>query len=136
MAGNARKSGNPGSITITEFARPGAIDWVAIAAILTLYGAGVATPWIVPGSKAWDLLKELFPGGPEQFFWIMRNVVKWLALVHAFEAVLFDQIRMRKHGVPRWSALWWKWEISCFVEGIGAWKRIGKVIAQKQLKRN
>ncbi len=138
MANSARKGGNSGAVKITEYATPTLIDSLAIGGMLALYGAGVASPWVVPGSDIWSVLTQYFPGGPERFLWITQNVVKWLALTHAVETILFDQLRMRKHGVPRFSALWWKWEISVFIEGIGAWRRIGNVIAQKkkqQLKR-
>lgn len=87
--------------------------------MLTLYGAGVASPYIVPGSKLWALLEDYVPGGASRVLWIARNIVPWLALAHALESVLFDQLRMRKYGVPRWSLLWWKWELSCFIEGVG-----------------
>lgn len=123
-------------VTITKYAPPKLADWIAISGILALYGSGVAAPWISPDTKIWDLLTQYFPGGPARFLWIASTIVPVLALTHALESLLFDRFRMQKHGVPRWSALWWKWEISCFVEGIGAWKRIGEVIAkQGSLKR-
>lgn len=132
MTNHSRQNADSTTTIITEFAAPGAIDWIAISGMLSLYGSGLAAPYITPGSKIWDLLLEHAPFSPNRLVWVARTVVPLLALVHAFEAVLFDQLRMRRHGVRRWSALWWKWEFSCFVEGVGAWVRIGKVIAEKE----
>ncbi|KAJ4163563.1 hypothetical protein LMH87_005284 [Akanthomyces muscarius] len=120
-------------VQITEYVWPRATgEWLAGGGTLALYAAGLASRWVVPGSALWDLLAQYFPGGPDAFLWITRNVVFWLAAAHAAEVLLFDQLRLRRHGVPRWSALWFKWQLSVFIEGIGAWGRIGKVIAAKQ----
>lgn len=80
----------------------------------------------------WNLLTQYFPGDPEWVVWIGRTLVPLLALAHAGEVVMFDQLRLRRHGVRRWSRVWWMWEISCAVEGIRAWKRIDGVIADKK----
>lgn len=132
MAGNSRKGSNSGAMKITEFAAPAPVDCLVIGGMLVLYGAGAISPWVVPGSDIWKTLTEYFPGGPERFLWITQNIVKWLAITHAVETLLFDQLRLRKYGVPRFSALWWKWEVSVFIEGIGAWKRIGQLVSQKK----
>ncbi|TQV97039.1 hypothetical protein IF1G_04279 [Cordyceps javanica] len=120
-------------VQITEYVWPRATgEWLAAGGTLALYAAGVASRWAVPGSGLWALLERYFPGGPEAFLWVARNVVFWLAAAHAAEVLLFDRLRLRRHGVPRWSAVWWKWSLSVFVEGIGAWGRVGRVIAEKQ----
>lgn len=123
----------PPAVRITDFAAPKPGDYIAISAILFLYGAGVASAsgHLAPGTPIWDLAERILPGSAERILWAARNISPWLALVHGFEALLFDQLRMKAHGVPRFSALWWKWEIACFIEGLGAWKRIGGVIAKK-----
>ncbi|CEJ82948.1 hypothetical protein VHEMI02986 [[Torrubiella] hemipterigena] len=122
------------ALRITEFAAPKTPDCIAIGAILFLYGAGVASAsgHFAPGTALWETAERLLPGSAEKLLWVAQKIVPWLALVHGIEAVLFDQLRMKAYGVPRFSALWWKWEISCFIEGLGSWKRIGKVIADKQ----
>ncbi|ATY59690.1 hypothetical protein A9K55_003447 [Cordyceps militaris] len=120
-------------VTITEYVWPRAVpEWLGGGGILALYAVGIASRWAVPGSSLHALLERSFPGGADTFVWIAHNVVFWLAAAHAVEVLLFDSLRLRRHGVPRWSALWWKWELSVFIEGIGAWGRIGKVIQEKQ----
>lgn len=133
MTSHRRNNVNTGAITITEYATPSPLDWFAIGCMLALFGSGAASPWIIPGSQIWKLLTQYFPGGAEQALWMARTLVPLLALAHAGEVVLFDQLRMQRHGVRRWSRVWWMWEISCAVEGIRAWKRIDRVVKHKKM---
>lgn len=126
------KKSTPKTIRITEFTGPNALEFFIGSNIVALYAAGLVAPYIVPGTQAWDLLKEYSPVEPAKALWYITVIAAVTAAAHLFEALLFDQLRMRKYGVPRLSGLWWKWEISCFIEGIGAWKRIGKAIAIKE----
>ncbi|KAF3491701.1 uncharacterized protein GIQ15_01218 [Arthroderma uncinatum] len=132
MKNHRRNNVNASAITVTEYTMPSPLDWFQIVFILALYGSGVASAWITPGDNAWNLLTQYFPGGPEWGLWFIRTLVSLVALAHALEVVLFDQWRMQKHGVRRWSTLWWMWEISCFVEGVRTWNRIDKAIADKK----
>ncbi|OBT79626.1 hypothetical protein VF21_01364 [Pseudogymnoascus sp. 05NY08] len=127
---------NSSSITITEYTMPSPLDWFAIGCMLALFGTGVASPWITPGDQIWNLLTQYFPGGPEWVVWIGQTLVPLLALAHVAEVAMFDHLRMRRHGVRRWSRVWWMWEISCAVEGIRAWKRIDRMIAHKMEKQS
>ncbi|EFQ99304.1 hypothetical protein MGYG_02316 [Nannizzia gypsea CBS 118893] len=132
MESNRRKKSNASAVIITEYAMPSPLDWFQIGFILALYVAWIASAWVTPGDATWNLLARYFPGGAEWGLWVVRTGVSLVALAHAFEVVLFDQLRMRRHGVRRWSALWWTWEISCFMEGIRVWNRIDRVIASKK----
>lgn len=127
-----RNNANTSTITITEYATPSPLDWINIICMLALFSSAVASHCITPGDQIWNLLTQYIPGGPERVLWIARTLVPLLALAHAAETVLFDRLRMQRHGVMRWSGLWWKWEISCFVEGIRVWKRIDKVVAHEK----
>ncbi|OAA73370.1 hypothetical protein ISF_00271 [Cordyceps fumosorosea ARSEF 2679] len=120
-------------VKITEYVGPTAVgERIAAAVILAAYAAGIASRWAVPGSTLWGLLENHAPGGAENAVRIARYGALLLAAAHGAEVLLFDQLRMRKHGVPRWSGVWWQWQLSVFVEGMGAWARIGKLIAKKQ----
>jgi hypothetical protein len=132
MNSHRRNNVNTSAIAITEYAMPSPLDWFAIGCMLALFGTGVASPWITPGNHIWNLLTQYFPGGAEWVVWIGRTLVPLLALAHAGEVVMFDQLRMRRYGVRRGSRIWWMWEISCAVEGIRAWKRVDGVIAHKK----
>lgn len=123
------------AVQVTEFIWPRATgEWVAASGTLALYLTGLVAPsLVVPGSAAWDLLADYFPGGgPSTFLWLVKRLFYIIAAAHAGEMILFDLLRLRKHGVARFSALWWKWELCVFIEGIAAWVRIGKYIARKE----
>lgn len=124
------------AVTITEYVGPrGASEKVAFVVILGLYAAGLAARTVVvPGSTAFSLLVDYFPGGPATFLRVTRGLAGGLAAVHALEALAFARLRLLSHGVPRFSKLWWQWTLSVFVEGFPVWARFGKLVAEKQLK--
>lgn len=123
-------------VQVTKYVPPRAApEWLAAGGILALYAAGLTSGYVTPDSTFWAVLKEYVPGGPERYLWIIRRAFAVIASSHAFEVLLFDQLRMRKHGVPRWSAVWWKWEATVFVEGIGAWKRFADFVSRQQLAK-
>jgi len=39
------------------------------------------------------------------------------------ECVWIQKTRLRKHGVMTGTALWWKWIVATFIEGVGSVKR-------------
>ncbi|KAJ6779300.1 hypothetical protein PWT90_10377 [Aphanocladium album] len=124
-------------VPITEYVAPRAAgEKVAALVTLALYGAGAASPWVTPDSAAWELLATYLPGGltPERILALTRTLVAVLAGVHGLEVLLFDQLRLKKHGVPRFSSVWWQWSLTVFVEGVGAWARFGKLVTEKSLK--
>lgn len=47
-----------------------------------------------------------------------------VALIHSTEAFLLDQTRLSRYGVQRFSGVWLKWMLSCFIEGFGCFQRI------------
>lgn len=124
-------------VKITKYAPPTAPDAFVLVTLLGLYGLGASAPWITPGTEVWGLLNQHVPGGAERVVWVARTVVPLIVGAHLLEAIVFDILRLQRHGVPRFSALWWKWEISTFLEGMAVWKRVGKVIAaaEKEAKR-
>lgn len=124
--------GGISEVQITAYARPRGFDWVVFGGVLWYFFNAATLPLVVPGSRVWDILTVVFPGGPLWFRWIVRAIFVPVVALHLTEAVLFDRKRMQRHGVQRWSGLWWKWELSCFIEGLAAWHRIDGIIAQKK----
>ncbi|KAF8252476.1 hypothetical protein K440DRAFT_594945 [Wilcoxina mikolae CBS 423.85] len=58
----------------------------------------------------------------------------WLVIaVHSLEVVLIHKTRLGKHGVETGSALWWKWALQTFAEGVGSVKRFDGEV--RRLKR-
>lgn len=88
--------------------------------------------WIVPGTFMYDVLLPYFPGGPKWFLWIVRMQVLPVTLIHLTETFFLDRTRLTRYGVTRWSTLWWKWALSCTIEGVGCFHRIDAEVKRQQ----
>ncbi|KOS21719.1 hypothetical protein ESCO_001694 [Escovopsis weberi] len=136
MGNAARAALGISDVHITRSPTFGLLDWASYAFIFFFVGCVATLPYVRPGSGAWGAIDAVFPGGVG----VYRSVVKavtWPALaIHVAEALAFDRLRMRRHDVPRWSALWWKWEINVFIQGYGAWKKIGAFVDEERKKQS
>jgi hypothetical protein len=86
---------------------------------------------MVPGTFFYDKILPWWPGGPEAYLWTVDKVFYPMLAIHFTEAFLLDRTKLRKYGVERGSALWWKWMASVFIEGWGCWKRIDAEVGRK-----
>lgn len=89
---------------------------------------------IVEGTWFHDRVLPWFPGGPERFLWIVNTIALPVLVLHVSEAVWLDVSRLGKHGVERGTALWYKWVVSCFVEGRACFQRIDAMVKRKALE--
>lgn len=119
-------------VTVTEYAPPKGAGAVVLGSILFYFSCYASLPLIVPGSPAGELVEGLFPGGLATFRWVVKAIFWPVILIHSTEAIAFDRIRMSRHNVPRWSGLWWLWEVNCWLEGFTCWKRIDAIIEEKR----
>lgn len=136
MDAAARESLGISDIYMARYQAPGLTD-VAVMLSVGFYFLSVASlPWIVPGSQPWALLAAYFPGGPESFRWLVKALILPVLGIHILEPLYLDLSRLQKHGVDRWSGQWWMWIVSCFFEGIMAFKRFDCVIAKKKAEKD
>jgi hypothetical protein len=75
----------------------------------------------VQGNKFWETI-----------VWMQGAVVIPMLLIHFTEIYFLDKNRLKKHDVEIGSLVWWKWMISCFIEGFGAFERIDWLAAEEQ----
>jgi hypothetical protein len=87
---------------------------------------------IMPGTFMYDVVLRYWPGGPEWFLWLVRAQVVPVALIHYTEMFLLDRTRLTRYGVQRWSGLWWKWMMSCLIEGLGTFQRIDAEVKRQE----
>ncbi|EHK16752.1 uncharacterized protein TRIVIDRAFT_184116 [Trichoderma virens Gv29-8] len=131
----AREALGISDIYLTEYAWPRGFDWVPLGGVVFYYICCVGLPWVVPGSGIWDTLEVVFPGGPEWFLWIVRTIF-WIVFgIHVVEVFLLDRWRLQKHGVPRFSRVWWAWTSNIFFEGVTTWNRLDSIIAAKRAEK-
>jgi hypothetical protein len=135
MDREARAALGISSIRITEYERPKSALHITIFSLCVLTFVIFTTrQWIVEGMWVYDNVLPWFPGGPEWFLWIAKMIALPVLAIHLSEAYTLDKTRLRRHGVERGSALWWKWISSCFIEGFGCFARIDDTVKRKELE--
>ena len=131
----ARRSLGISDVYMTTYLPPRPYDAVVMAAVSFYFVCVASLPWIVPRSPAWDVLTAVFPGGPDLFTWLVRTILFPVIGIHLAECFYLDRSRLQRHGVDRWSGLWWTWILSCFLEGFAAFKRFDSEIAKKRAQK-
>lgn len=131
----AREALGLSDVYITEYATPRGFDYVPFLGVVFYFVCATGLPWVVPGSLPWAVLETVFPGGPEWFRWTVKTIFWPVMGIHIAEAVWVDQSRLQKHGVARWSWLWWAWTSGIFFEGVTAWGRLDRMIAEKTAEK-
>lgn len=89
-----------------------------------------------PGPRS--LYRPLANKFPSLFPWlwnIQPFVLGLMAVLHTIEAAWMDRTRLRKHSVPRFSILWFKWVMSAFIEGFGSFWRLDEMVAKEHRKK-
>jgi hypothetical protein len=119
-------------VTITEWAPPQGVAAVVFCAVGFYFLSYASLPLVVPGTTPWRILESVFPGGAATFRWLVKAIFFPVLGIHIVEAVALDQTRLQRHNVPRWSKLWWQWELNMFVEGFTCWKRIDAMVEAKK----
>lgn len=103
---------------------------------VTALGLALASrrEFIAPGSPIYDYLLQ-----SPQAALTAAKVQDWTFFVlmygHACEVPLFAVTKLRKHGVPFFSCLWWKWAASCFIGGVNTWKHFADTVKVAEAKR-
>ncbi|OAA34946.1 hypothetical protein NOR_08186 [Metarhizium rileyi] len=131
----ARESLGVSDIYMTSYQAPRLADVLVMAAVSFYFASFFALPWVVPGSPTWGVLTSYFPGGPEMFHWIVKLIFYPVVSIHLIEPIILDRTRLQKHGVDRWSGQWWMWMVSCFFEGLMAFRRFDSVVAKKRAQK-
>jgi hypothetical protein len=117
---------------ITEYIPPRGFDCVVFGSVLFYFCCALSLPWIKPGTQLWEMIGKVFPGGTVWFRWLVKTIVVPVLGIHVTEIVLLDRWKMQRHGVPRWSRIWWQWELTCFMDGICTWWRIAALLERKK----
>ncbi|KAG6042215.1 hypothetical protein E4U41_002558 [Claviceps citrina] len=122
-------------ISMDKYHAPGLADMMVMLGVGLYFLSVASLPWIVPGSRLWGFLAACYPGGPETFRWLVKALMIPVVAIHVLEPLYLDLSRLRRHGVDRWSGQWCMWIVSCFFEGLMAFKRFDRVIARKKAER-
>lgn len=125
-------SKSPEPVKVTTFPIQGRVVGYTLGAALMALLSRRA--FIAPGSIIYQALIKT-PEAAQTAYKIQDWAFLVIVGIHALEAPLFAATRLRKHGVPFLSALWWKWFLACFVGGVAAWKHFALTVAAAEGKR-
>lgn len=89
---------------------------------------------IAPGSPIYDYLLAGRPDALKYAIWLQTVVFYGLVVVHVAEVPLFAYLRLRKHGIPIFSATGLKWLATVFLGGMFTWEHFGNLVKAAQKK--
>lgn len=91
---------------------------------------------LAPGPRS--LLRPLATKFPALFPWLWKIqplVLLFMLVMHTGEAMWMARSRLRKHSVPVFSRLWFKWVASTFIEGFGSFMRLDEMVEEERVRR-
>lgn len=62
------------------------------------------------------------------------TVLIFIVIIHGVEAIHMMKSRLRKHGTPHMSLVWWQWVIGTVVEGYASFMRFDQAVAMVKAK--
>ncbi|KAL8686104.1 MAG: hypothetical protein Q9218_007344 [Villophora microphyllina] len=135
LDGEAVKSLGRSSTTVKEYRRPRGFLAIVFALVVMTYTLFNRRANFLPGSLVYDTVLQ----HAKPFAKICFAIQPWLfypmVLLHAVETINFDRTRLQKHSVSRFTSLWWKWVMSCFIEGVGSYMRFDTVVKEEEEKK-
>jgi hypothetical protein len=119
------------NITVKKFLKPtgvGLLHSCVVAIILIVFPRREN---LQPGSLVYDNILVYTPGFARLCL-ALRGLTLFLILgLHSLETVYMHTSRLRKHTVPTFSALWWKWVASTLLDGYPAIARFNSLIEEE-----
>ncbi|KAJ5586873.1 uncharacterized protein N7459_002638 [Penicillium hispanicum] len=123
-------------ITLTEYRAPRGIQAVIFVLCLFTYVSCWRRSNLLPGSFVYENLGfKYVPDFAHFVYNIQPLLFPAVVAIHIFEASLLAVLKLKPHGVPVLSKLWCIWAASCFVEGVGAFKRIEQIVKEERVKK-
>lgn len=135
MARQAREALGLSEHVITRYVPPEPLGQAVIAAVLFYFACFATVDCVQPGGAVWSFLEGYFPGGgAETYKWVVKVIFWPVVGIHVVECAALDW-RLMKHGVERFSAQWWAWEATCFLEGFPSFKRLDGILARMEAEK-
>ncbi|PHH79125.1 hypothetical protein CDD80_5591 [Ophiocordyceps camponoti-rufipedis] len=130
MDAKARQGLGISDVYVTRYVpfRPG-LERIVVFYVFFYIVCRLTLPFIQHGSAVWAVIDAIFPGGFSSYTAVVRFITLPMFAVHFLETVVFDR-KLRSHGIDRWSGLWWKWSLDCFVEGVCAFRKLNHIVAE------
>lgn len=126
---------NRSNITVKRYAKPTGFTVLVLCMVILNLSVFPRRENFLPGSLVYDNILVYTPGFA-RFCLRMRPLVLFLILsLHPAETLYMHTSRLRKHTVPTFSALWWKWIVSTLGEGYPAFVRFNRIVEEEERKK-
>lgn len=137
MDAEARKHLGLSDVTLDTYQPPRLYSEALVFSAVAFYILCYATlPYVAPGTKVYSLLDQFWPrNGAASYIRLVKSLVLPVLGIHTVETVLLDMWRLQPYGVERFSKLWWTWQVSCFIEGFGTFKRSKAIVEAKRAEK-
>ncbi len=123
------------NITVKKYARPTGFMAIVFTAVVSTLAVYSKRSNFQAGSLPYDNVWVYTPGFAQWSCKIQPVILYMMIIIHASEAVYMILGRLRKHTVPTFSKLWWKWALSTFFEGVGAFIRFDGIVKEEENKK-
>lgn len=107
------------SITIKEYRAPKGFEAVIFATCFSTY-------ILLSRPENVSFVFQMIPDFAAFVLKIRLLVLFPMIAIHVFETSLMIR-KLQRHSVPLFSKLWWAWTASCFIEGVGSFRRYASV---------
>ena len=136
MHHTALKSLDRSDIVVTKFLPPATpVQVMIFAAVCASFAAFSRRANFTKDSMLDQLVLHQYPGFERFCFTLQPYVIVFMVGLHSIEAVFMERTRLRKYNVERGSTLWWKWMVSCFLEGLFSFKRFDSLVKTEEDKK-
>ena len=135
MDGEATAGLKRSNITVKKYKKPKGFMSVVFASCAITYVMFCKRSNFQPGSLLYDYLLKHAPGFASWCYKIQPMLIYPMLAIHIGEASYMVQNRLEKHSVPRFSKLWWKWVLSTFIEGVGAFMRLDGIVKEEEINK-
>lgn len=123
-------------VTLTEYRAPRGFHAVIFALCLYTYASCFRRDNLLPGSFVYENLGYKFVPDFAHFVYnIQPFLFPAVVGIHLLESAVLAVKRLKPLGVPFMSGLWCAWVASTFVEGFGAFQRIGQIVKEERAKK-
>lgn len=123
-------------ITVTEYRGPRGFQTVILGLCIFTYISCYKRSNLLPGAFVYENLGfKLVPNFAHFVYNIQPYLFPGVVACHIFETIGLAILRLKPHGVPALSGLWWAWVVSCLLEGFGSWARIKDIVEEKRAKQ-
>ncbi|MCJ1239209.1 hypothetical protein MMC14_007203 [Varicellaria rhodocarpa] len=132
MDAEAVKGLKRSNITMKRYEEPSgfmALVFVAVAMTFALFSKRSN---FESGSFLYNHVLRYAPGFAKWCYKIQPLLIFLMVTIHGSEVVYMGIGRLKKHSVPRFGILWWKWVLSTFIEGVGAFVRFDRIIKEEE----